>query len=53
MPANSGQNVDLLYDRPAATNADLIFGADYVPPRNEVTVLAFAAIVVLAVVRPF
>ena len=40
MPANSGQNVDLLFDRPAATDADLIFGADYVPPRNEVTVLA-------------
>lgn len=40
MPANSGQNVDLLFDRPAATDADLIFGADYVPPRNDVTVLA-------------
>ena len=40
MPTNSGQNVDLLFDRPAATNADLMFGADYVPPRNDVTVLA-------------
>lgn len=38
MPANSGQNVGLLYDRPAATDADLIFGADYVPPRNDVAV---------------
>ena len=40
MPANSGQNVELLFDRPVATDADLIFGADYVPPRNDVTVLA-------------
>lgn len=40
MPVNSGQNVDLLYDRPAATDADLIFGADYVPPRNDVVVQA-------------
>jgi hypothetical protein len=40
MPANSGQNVDLLFDRPAATDADLIFGADYVPPRNDVAVQA-------------
>jgi hypothetical protein len=40
MPATSGQNVELLFDRPAATDADLIFGADYVPPRNDVTVLA-------------
>ena len=40
MPSNSGQNVDLLYDGPAATDADLIFGADYVPPRNDVLVQA-------------
>ena len=40
MPVNPGQNVDLLYDRPAATDADLIFGADYVPPRNDVAVQA-------------
>ena len=40
MPATSGQNVDLLFDRPAATDADLIFGADYVPPRNDVAVQA-------------
>lgn len=40
MPTNSGQNVDLLFDRPAATDADLIFGADYVPPLNDVTVQA-------------
>lgn len=40
MPTNSGQYVDLLFDRPAATDADLIFGADYAPPRNDVTVQA-------------
>lgn len=40
MPANSGQNVDLLYDRPAATDANLIFGADYVPPPSDVVVQA-------------
>lgn len=40
MPVNPGQNVDLLYDRPAATDADLVFGADYVPPRNDVVVQA-------------
>lgn len=44
MPPNPGQNidlsVDLLFDRPAATDADLIFGADYVPPRNDVVVQA-------------
>jgi len=40
MPVNSGQNVDLLYERPAATDADLVFGADYVPPRNDVVVQA-------------
>lgn len=40
MPPNPGQNIDLLFDRPAATDADLIFGADYVPPRNDVTLQA-------------
>ena len=40
MPVNFGQNVDLLYDQPAATDADLIFGADYVPPRKDVVVQA-------------
>ena len=40
MPSNSGQNVDLRFDRPAALDADLIFGADYVPPRNDVLVQA-------------
>ena len=44
MSVSPGHNVDLLYDRPAAaaaaTDADLIFGADYVPPRNDVVVRA-------------
>lgn len=40
MPPNPGQNIDLLFDRPAATDADLIFGADYVPPRNDVALQA-------------
>ena len=38
MPTNSGQNVDLAFDRPAAQDAELIFGADYVPPRNDMAV---------------
>ena len=49
MPSNSGQSVDLLYDRPAATDADLIFGADYVPPRNEVTLQAMLPLPVASV----
>ena len=40
MPTNSGQNVDLPFDRPAAQDADLVFGADYVPPRNDMAVQA-------------
>jgi len=32
--------VDLLFDRPAATDADLVFGAGFVPARDDVTVLA-------------
>ena len=40
MSVSPGHNVDLLYDRPAALGADLIFGADYVPPRNDVVVRA-------------
>ena len=40
MPVNSGQNVELRFDRPAALDADLVFGADYVPPPSDVVVLA-------------
>ncbi len=32
--------VDLLFDQPAATDADLVFGAGFIAPRNDVTVLA-------------
>ncbi|MDX1251139.1 MAG: hypothetical protein IDH49_02555 [Gammaproteobacteria bacterium] len=32
--------VDLLFDQPAATDADLVFGANYIAPRNDVTVRA-------------
>lgn len=49
MPANSGQNVDLRFDRPAALDADLIFGADYVPPRNDVTVQAMLPLPVASI----
>ena len=53
MPVNFGQNVDLLYDQPAAaaatTDADLIFGADYVPPRNAVVVQAALPLPVVSV----
>ena len=40
MPANSGQNVDLLFEQPAATDANLVFGANYIAPSNDVTVRA-------------
>lgn len=40
MPANSGQDVALLFGRPATTAADLIFGAEDVPLRNDVAVQA-------------
>lgn len=45
-----GHNVDLLYDRPAALDADLIFGADYVPPRNDVVMRATLPLPVASVV---
>jgi len=31
---------DLRFDRPVATDADLVFGADFVAPRNDLTLLA-------------
>lgn len=46
---NSGQNVDLRFDRPATLDADLIFGADYVPPRNDVVVQATLPLPVVSV----
>ena len=50
MPVSPGHNVDLLYDRPAALDADLIFGAGYVPPRNDVVVQATLPLPVASVV---
>lgn len=32
--------VDLLFDQPAATDANLVFGANYIAPRDDVTVRA-------------
>lgn len=49
MPVNSGQNVDLLFDRPAALDADLVFGADYVPPLSDVVVLATLPLPVVSI----
>jgi hypothetical protein len=31
---------DLLFDRPAATDANLLFGANFVAPRNDLTIIA-------------
>ena len=32
--------VDLLFDQPAATDANLVFGANYIAPRDDVTLWA-------------
>ena len=32
--------VDLLFDQPAATDANLVFGANYIAPRDDVTLRA-------------
>ncbi|GAA4331792.1 hypothetical protein GCM10023165_06070 [Variovorax defluvii] len=49
MPDPGSLQIHLRFDRPAPTDADLLFGADYVPPRNDLRVqavlpLPFAAI---------
>lgn len=41
--------VDLLFDQPAATNADLVFGANYIAPRDDVTVRATLPLPVVAI----
>jgi hypothetical protein len=41
--------IKLLFDQPAATDADLVFGATYVAPRDEVTVLAGLPLPVVAI----
>jgi len=41
--------VDLLFDQPAATDANLVFGANYIAPRDDVTVRATLPLPVVAV----
>ncbi|WP_394474869.1 hypothetical protein [Ralstonia mannitolilytica] len=41
--------VDLLFDQPAATDADLVFGANYIAPRDDVTVWATLPLPVVAI----
>ena len=41
--------VDLLFDQPAATDANLVFGANYVAPRDDVTVRATLPLPVIAI----
>ncbi len=41
--------VDLLFDQPAATNTDLVFGASYLAPRDDVTVRATLPLPVVAI----
>ena len=49
MAENESQQADLLFDRPAATDANLLFGADFVPPRNDLRVLATLPIPAVAI----
>ena len=48
MPEAESQQANLLFDRPAATNADLLFGADFVPPRADLTLWAALPLPTLA-----
>lgn len=41
--------VDLLFDQPAATDANLVFGANYIAPRDDVLVLASLPLPVVAI----
>ena len=41
--------VDLLFDQPAATDANLVFGANYIAPRDDVTVRATLPLPVVAI----
>ncbi|HOA94764.1 MAG TPA: hypothetical protein PKJ79_13485 [Quisquiliibacterium sp.] len=40
MPDLGSSQVHLRFDRPAPTDADLLFGADFIAPRNDLTVQA-------------
>ena len=41
--------VDLLFDQPAATDTHLVFGANYIAPRDDVTVRATLPLPVIAI----
>lgn len=41
--------VDLLFDQPAATDANLVFGANYIAPRDDVVVLVSLPLPVVAI----
>ena len=41
--------VDLLFNQPAATDANLVFGANYIAPRDDVTVRATLPLPVIAI----
>lgn len=41
--------IDLLFDQPAATDANLVFGANYIAPRDDVTVRATLPLPVVAI----
>lgn len=41
--------VDLLFDQPAATDANLVFGANYIAPRDDVTVWTTLPLPVVAI----
>ena len=41
--------VDLLFDQPAATDANLVFGANYIAPRDDFLVLASLPLPVVAI----
>lgn len=40
---------NLLFDQPAATDADLVFGANYIAPRDDVTLQALLPLPVVAI----
>lgn len=41
--------IELLFDQPAATDANLVFGANYIAPRDDVTVRATLPLPVVAI----
>lgn len=41
--------VDLLFDQPAATDAELVFGASFIAPRDDIVVLANLPLPVVAI----